>query len=123
MGLLAGFTGFAVLHRFDGAGFLFGFGVGLLGGTIRTGRCGDRPSSESILRVAGGGFGFGFAGTGGTAALPFTPTALRRSYYTAGAGFTVSGATSPISLVVDYEGEFAKDRKINGITGGLRLVF
>lgn len=68
-------------------------------------------------------FSFGFAGTGSNNALAFTPTPLRRSYYTGGAGFTVSGPTSPLSLVVDYTGEFAKDRTINGITGGLRLVF
>jgi hypothetical protein len=42
---------------------------------------------------------------------------------TAGAGFTVSGPNSPLALVVDYTGEFAKDRNINGITGGLRLAF
>lgn len=69
------------------------------------------------------GFGFGFAGTGSSAALPFNPTPLRRGYATVGAGFTVSGPTSPLSMVVDYTGEFASDRKINGITGGLRLVF
>lgn len=68
-------------------------------------------------------FSFGFGGTGGNNALAFTPTPLRRSYYTGGAGFTVSGPTSPLSLVVDYTGEFSKDRNINGITGGLRLVF
>jgi uncharacterized protein with beta-barrel porin domain len=69
------------------------------------------------------GFNFGFGGTGGTSALPFTPTPLRRSYYAAGAGFTVSSDHTPISLVVDYNGEYSRDRMINGITGGLRLVF
>lgn len=68
-------------------------------------------------------FGFSFAGTGGTAALPFTPTALGRTYYTAGAGFTVSGDRTPLSLVIDYIGEFGKDRSIHGITGGLRFAF
>lgn len=67
-------------------------------------------------------FGYTFSGPGiGT--LAFTPTPLRRSYATAGAGFTVSGPNSPLSLVVDYNGEFAKDRRVNGITGGLRLAF
>lgn len=72
----------------------------------------------------GRGFTFGFGGVGADASRSlFTPTALRRNYYTAGAGFTVSNATSPISLVVDYNGQYDKDRSINGITGGLRYSF
>ena len=69
------------------------------------------------------GFNYGFGGIGNTSSLPFTPSPLRRNYYTGGAGFTVSSDRSPISLVVDYNGEYSKDRTINGITGGLRLVF
>ncbi len=53
----------------------------------------------------------------------FTPTGLTRDYATAGAGITISKATSPFSLVLDYNGEFANDRQINGITGGFRLSF
>ena len=68
-------------------------------------------------------FGFNFAGTGSPAALAFTPTALGRSFYTAGAGFTVSGDRTPLSLVIDYIGEFGRDRSIHGITGGLRFAF
>lgn len=69
-------------------------------------------------------FTFGFGGVGGNAtALNFTPTALRHDYYTAGAGFTISAPRSPLSIVVDYNGEYDKDRAINGITGGLRLTF
>lgn len=68
-------------------------------------------------------FGFNFAGTGSSAALPFTPTALGRTYYTAGAGFTVSGDRTPLSLVIDYIAEFGRDRSIHGITGGLRFAF
>ena len=99
-----------------------------LGGTFAVGRVTVRPEVRGaylreFFKDRFDGFGYGFAGTGGTAPLPFTPTALRRDSYTAGAGFTVSGAHSPVSLVVDYTGEYAKDRTINGITGGLRFVF
>lgn len=69
-------------------------------------------------------FTYGFGGVGTDAnRFGFTPTALRRDYYTAGAGFTVSGAQSPLALVVDYNGQYDKDRTINGITGGLRYSF
>ena len=66
--------------------------------------------------------------TFGTGAVPltpvnFTPTGLARDYAIAGAGITVSGANSPFSFVVNYEGEFARDRRINGLTGGFRLTF
>lgn len=53
----------------------------------------------------------------------FTPTGLARDYATVGAGFTVSSAHSPFSLVLHYDGEFARDRQINGLTGGFRLTF
>ncbi|TRW17237.1 DUF4394 domain-containing protein [Glacieibacterium frigidum] len=99
-----------------------------VGGEFTVGNATVRPEVRGAYRYEfkddrEAAFSFGFAGTGNNGALAFTPTPLRRSYYTAGAGFTVSGATSPLSLVVDYTGEFAKDRNINGITGGLRLVF
>ena len=64
-------------------------------------------------------------GFGGPTATPvnFTPTGLARDYATVDAGITVSKATSPFSLVLDYTGEFARDRQINGLTGGFRLTF
>ncbi len=64
-------------------------------------------------------------GFGGPTATPvsFTPAGLARDYATAAAGITISKATSPLSLVIDYDGTFAKDRQINGITGGFRLTF
>ncbi|MGI4879748.1 MAG: DUF4394 domain-containing protein [Janthinobacterium lividum] len=69
-------------------------------------------------------FTYGFGGVGATPTeLQFIPTALRRSYYSGGAGFTVSGAASPLSLVVDYNGEYDRDRQIHGVTGGLRYTF
>ena len=78
---------------------------------------------HEFLKDAANSFTFGFGGAGGTSALTFTPTALGRDYATAGAGFTVSGAKSPISFVVDYNGEYGKDRQVNGITGGVRMTF
>ena len=78
---------------------------------------------REFQRDGASAFGYTFDGAGSLVALPFSPTPLRRSYYTAGAGLTVSGKTSPISLVIDYNGEFASDRRIHGITGGLRYVF
>lgn len=98
-----------------------------LGASIDLGNAVFRPEVRGAYRRefrndGSDAFGFTFAGPG-IGALPFSPTPLRRSYATAGAGFTVSGPTSPLSVVVDYTGEFASDRKINGITGGLRLVF
>ena len=52
----------------------------------------------------------------------FTTTPLGKDYAAIGAGFTVSG-NSPVSMVVDYNGEIAGDRAIHGITGGIRLAF
>ena len=62
------------------------------------------------------------ADTGVNSAFAFGTTPLSADFAAVGAGFTVSGA-SPISLVVDYNGELAKDRSIHGITGGFRLSF
>lgn len=62
------------------------------------------------------------ADTGVNSAFAFGTTPLSADFAVVGAGFTVSGA-SPISLVVDYNGELAKDRGIHGITGGFRLSF
>ena len=115
------------LGRVDYESVLGNFGA-KLGGELQIGGALVRPEVRGAYRRefrhdGTDGFGYGFAGTGGTAVLPFYPTGLRRSYYTGGAGLTVSGAHSPISLVIDYDGEFSKDRTINGITGGLRYVF
>lgn len=63
-----------------------------------------------------------FAGAGISAPFGFTTTPLDRDFAAVGAGFTVSG-NSALSLVVDYNGQFGKDRQVNGITGGLRLAF
>ncbi len=69
-------------------------------------------------------FGYGLnANDGTTQQLIYSPTPLGRDFATVGGGFTVSGAASPISLVVDYNGEFGNGRHINGVTGGLRLTF
>ena len=122
-----GGIGGLTLDRVDYESVLGNFGA-KLGAEIQIGGALFRPEIRAAYRRefrhdGTDGFGYGFAGTGGTAPLPFFPTGLRRTYYTGGAGFTVSGARSPLSLVVDYDGEFAKDRTINGITGGLRYVF
>lgn len=61
-------------------------------------------------------------GAGGNVLLPFRTTPFDRDYAAVGGGFTVSGA-SPISFVVDYSGQFGRDRQINGITGGFHLAF
>ena len=100
-----------------------------LGAEFAVGSAVVRPEIRGAFRRefrsdGSNGFGYSFAGTGATTTLlPFTPTPLARSYATAGAGFTVSGPHSPLALVIDYDGEFARDRHINGITGGLRLAF
>ena len=64
-------------------------------------------------------------GFGGPTATPvsFTPAGLARDYATVGAGITLSKANSPFALVLDYDGQYAKDRTINGVTGGFRLTF
>ena len=70
-------------------------------------------------------FSYGLTGDTGTTpqTLIYAPTPLGRDYATVGGGFTISGPASPISLVVDYNGEFGNGRHINGVTGGFRLTF
>jgi len=68
-------------------------------------------------------FQFGFDGLGAPASITYSPTPIGQDYATVGAGFTVSGPGSPLSLVVDYNGEFDRDRQVHGISGGLRLTF
>ncbi len=69
------------------------------------------------------GFAYSIAGTGASTPAYFVPTRPGRDYASVGAGFTVSGAGSPLSFVVDYNGEFDADRDVHGITGGVRLTF
>lgn len=73
----------------------------------------DKNSRTIVARLAN---------TGVNSAFAFGTTPLSADFAAIGAGFTVSGA-SPISLVIDYNGEIAKDRGIHGITGGFRLSF
>ena len=99
-----------------------------VGGAFAVGTAMVRPEVRGAFRRefrndAANGFTYGFGGTGAVTNVAFTPSPLARSYAAAGAGFTVSGPHSPLSLVVDYDGEFARDRQIHGITGGLRYVF
>ena len=121
-----GFGGLG-LGRVDYESVLGNFGA-KLGGDFAIGSVRMRPEIRGAYRREFrkdryDGFSYTFVGAGTTAPIGFTPTALRRNYYTGGAGFTLSGAGSPLAIVVDYNGEFAKDRDIHGITGGLRLSF
>ena len=122
-------TGFGALGlgRVDYESILGNFGA-KLGADIAIGNVRVRPEIRGAYRHEfrkdrNDGFGYTFAGTGSATPIGFTPTPLRRNYYTGGAGFTISGANSPLALVIDYDGEFAKDRDIHGITGGLRFSF
>lgn len=97
-----------------------------IGGAFQVGGVSVRPEIRGSYRHefqhdGQRDFSFGFGSTAGQ--LNFTPVSLGRNYYTGGAGFTVSGANSPLSFVVDYTGEFGKQREVHGITGGLRLTF
>lgn len=100
-----------------------------LGGAFDIGGAVVRPEVRGAYRHEfrkdfRGNLAYGFGGVGaGTTTFTFTPTPLRRNYVTGGAGLTVSGATSPVALVVDYTGQYDKDRRIHGITGGLRYSF
>lgn len=99
-----------------------------VGGALEIGGATVRPEirgawRHEYMRDQFDGFTFGFGGTGGANTLAFTPVALNRDYATAGAGFTISGPTSPLSVVIDYNGEYDKSREIHAITGGLRLTF
>lgn len=68
-------------------------------------------------------FGYSFGGVAFSEAASFIPTPLGRDYATFGAGFTVSGPGSPLSFVIDYNGETWGGRDIHGISGGVRLTF
>lgn len=98
-----------------------------IGGAIPVGNVTVRPEIRGAYRHefqkdGQQGFTYGFGGPG-SGPVAFQPTGLGRRYATAGAGFTISGPTSPLSVVVDYNGEFDADRRINSISGGLRFTF
>jgi len=119
--------GALTLGRNDYESVLGNFGA-KLGSSVAVGNAVVRPEVRGAFRRefknnAANGFTYGFGGTGAPTNVAFTPSPLARSYATAGAGITVSGPRSPLSLVIDYDGEFARDRQIHGITGGLRYVF
>ena len=100
-----------------------------VGSTIHVGGATVRPELRGAWRHefradATRAFGYGLNGDAGTTSqLVYSPTQLGRDYATVGGGFTISGAASPVSLVVDYNGEFFNGRHINGVTGGLRMTF
>ena len=52
----------------------------------------------------------------------FTTSPLRGEYYNAGAALNVAG-TGPLSMVVDYDVQFAKDRQFHALSLGARLKF
>ncbi len=52
----------------------------------------------------------------------FTTTPLRGEYYNAGAALNVGG-TGPISMAVDYDVQFAKDRQYHALSLSARLKF
>ncbi len=86
-----------------------------------------RPQVSGAYKHEFDGFDFNSfsygSGASPVTSVNFTPTGLARDYAIVGAGITVSGANSPFSVVVNYDGEFARDRRINGLTGGFRLTF
>ncbi len=52
----------------------------------------------------------------------FTTTPLRGEYYNAGAALNVAGS-GPISMAVDYDVQFAKDRQFHALSLSARLKF
>jgi outer membrane autotransporter protein len=52
----------------------------------------------------------------------FATTPLRGEYYNAGAALNVAG-TGPISMVIDYDVQFAKDRQFHALSLSARLKF
>ncbi len=52
----------------------------------------------------------------------FTTTPLRGEYFNAGAALNVAG-TGPISMAVDYDVQFAKDRQFHALSLSARLKF
>ena len=54
--------------------------------------------------------------------VAYRTNAFDQDYAAIGAGFTLSG-NSPISLVVDCNGQIGREKSIHGITGGFDLAF
>jgi uncharacterized protein with beta-barrel porin domain len=52
----------------------------------------------------------------------FTTTPLKGEYYNAGAALNIAGS-GPVSMVVDYDVQFAKDRQFHALSLGARLKF
>jgi uncharacterized protein with beta-barrel porin domain len=52
----------------------------------------------------------------------FTTTPLRGEYYNAGAALNLAG-TGPVSMAVDYDVQFAKDREFHALSLSARLKF
>jgi outer membrane autotransporter protein len=52
----------------------------------------------------------------------FTTTPLKGEYYNAGAALNIAGS-GPLSMVVDYDVQFAKDREFHALSVGARLKF
>ncbi|QMW24309.1 DUF4394 domain-containing protein [Sandaracinobacteroides saxicola] len=102
--------------------------VGLrLGGAFEVGTATVRPEVRGAWRrewkedgARTINYGFGGVPNGN---LAYVTTPLDRDYGTFGAGFTVSGPTSPLSFVVDWNADLIGDRQLHTITGGARLTF
>jgi uncharacterized protein with beta-barrel porin domain len=62
--------------------------------------------------------------TGTIAGTPFsfTTTPLKGEYYNTGAALNIAG-NGPLSMVVDYDVQFAKDREYHALSLGARLKF
>jgi uncharacterized protein with beta-barrel porin domain len=62
--------------------------------------------------------------TDGSIGTPFsfTTTPLRGEYFNAGAALNIGG-TGPISMAVDYDVQFAKDRELHALSLSARLKF
>jgi uncharacterized protein with beta-barrel porin domain len=52
----------------------------------------------------------------------FTKTPLRSEYFDVGAALNVAG-TGPVSMAVDYDVQFAKDRQFHALSLSARLKF
>jgi uncharacterized protein with beta-barrel porin domain len=55
--------------------------------------------------------------------IAYRTTQLGRDYAVVGAGMTISGNNSPISVVLDYTGQFFGGYDVSAIQGGLRISF
>ena len=55
-------------------------------------------------------------------AYNFRTSRFDQDYADVAAGFTISGVL-PFNMIVEYQGQYGRDRQSHGITGGLRLTF